>query len=1005
MSHFQISWVQRWIRFMILLSVLLAGLPIQTASADSQAFTVPKATVDTAVWKALWRQQYVGAPGVEMALYSAFLIQLYKNNPALDATDAMSRISALRQKYEAAVTHGQDDTFRQNQAYDEIVRAMFDAALDTPSLTAVIKNTWFIFIDQGRLPALDSATSIAAMSQRFELLDSLHEREDALLQTALELAQQNPGFAAAFDQLTGPDLQASIKNIDATRLLLAHPAIYVPARIRDHILPDGTVVISLDELRGLSRLEFDRLDASLTNLRSTLVTIDDNQKSLLDYVKDQKKRAETEALAKAKSEETKLELEARKSALSIISNLISVSDPKLGKQVNTLLTSYTEIGDALDKWLEATAKLDGLDKLGSLSTIVMTGNILGAVMNIVSLFKSAEPTPEQQILESIGKLRQQIDDLHKDMTGRFDRIDKGLNTLFTTMQAQFNLIDVQLGHLNAKLDDVQRKLVGIELSLSRIEHNNYEFLDVGFRRPLLDAINGAIGYQARTGTQMPFQPDFVNNENIFQSWGTIHAFDALSAGPTQRDFSDGQVLAEMNAFPLDANLNYLNGWLSAHGLAPFTSDRLANPRDWTFASRAYAQLGLDWPQHIQRINPQRQADLDQVGANLEAALRHISTLDTPSGPQGNTALFSGVSAYYKAKLAQLDASLRAKEDIFLQEVQTLRLKRDTPFDLWGGLDQPLAYHSPEFDVMTCGNPNGVKYAGATHLQSVIPNLRRYMLADYLKLGTLVLCLSGSWVDERETCNPKLGCTTSATFQITIDVKFNGVSIEQRSAKYGGEREPFPDPQTYAIQLWRGTQALTKFVADSKRETPSDQLKQQRIDLLNQTSSDLQAALAALQHELYGLVFNELTSGSLHAVALELSGAKVLLDDFITLGLPRAVTQDDLMRSLLFGDQRVFDDNLTTDTYALSFVQPLTQVQILTDTRVALNQLATQRITALDELLGQYLDAIGGTTHAEAFNLITDTRLELRLSQRLAKLESGNANAGEKKLTFMPLLNR
>ena len=61
--------------------------------------------------------------------------------------------------------------------------------------------------------------------------------------------------------------------------------------------------------------------------------------------------------------------------------------------------------------------------------------------------------------------------------------------------------------------------------------------------------------------------------------------------------------------------------------------------------------------------------------------------------------------------------------------------------------------------------------------------------------------------------------------------------------------------------------------------------------------------------------------------------------------------------------------------------------------------------ALPILLGQYLDAIGGTTHAEAFSLIADTRLELRLSQRLAKLESGNANAGEKKLTFMPLLNR
>ena len=50
-------------------------------------------------------------------------------------------------------------------------------------------------------------------------------------------------------------------------------------------------------------------------------------------------------------------------------------------------------------------------------------------------------------------------------------------------------------------------------------------------------------------------------------------------------------------------------------------------------------------------------------------------------------------------------------------------------------------------------------------------------------------------------------------------------------------------------------------------------------LLNQTSANLQTALAALQHELYGLIFNELSSGSLHAVALELGGAKALLDDF------------------------------------------------------------------------------------------------------------------------------
>jgi hypothetical protein len=32
----------------------------------------------------------------------------------------------------------------------------------------------------------------------------------------------------------------------------------------------------------------------------------------------------------------------------------------------------------------------------------------------------------------------------------------------------------------------------------------------------------------------------VDCENTFQTWGTINAFDALSAGPAQRDYSDAE---------------------------------------------------------------------------------------------------------------------------------------------------------------------------------------------------------------------------------------------------------------------------------------------------------------------------------------------------------------------------------------------------------------------------------------------------------------------------------
>jgi hypothetical protein len=135
----------------------------------------------------------------------------------------------------------------------------------------------------------------------------------------------------------------------------------------------------------------------------------------------------------------------------------------------------------------------------------------------------------------------------------------------------------------------------------------------------------------------------------------------------------------------------------------------------------------------------------------------------------------------------------------------------------------------------------------------------------------------------------------------------------------------------------------------------------------------------------------------------LSGAKALLDSFITLGLPSAVANDDLLRALMFGSQRVADDGVVTDFYgiAISNTTMLTTTQLLTDTRAALNLLAVQRTNRLDSLLRQYLDAIGANTHAEAFDLIADARLELRLAQRLAKLDG----ATTKTQVFLPIVRK
>ncbi len=113
--------------------------------------------------------------------------------------------------------------------------------------------------------------------------------------------------------------------------------------------------------------------------------------------------------------------------------------------------------------------------------------MLGVAMQVMSLFGPDQPAPDQMILEEIGKLRQQVGELRNEMHDRFDRVDRQLDSIYTTMQTRFDLIDVQLGKINGSLADIQDTLMTLDNTLARIERNNFEFLDAGFRRDFANA--------------------------------------------------------------------------------------------------------------------------------------------------------------------------------------------------------------------------------------------------------------------------------------------------------------------------------------------------------------------------------------------------------------------------------------------------------------------------------------------------------------------------------------
>ncbi|NJM40848.1 MAG: hypothetical protein HC853_08780 [Anaerolineae bacterium] len=410
---------------------------------------------------------------------------------------------------------------------------------------------------------------------------------------------------------------------------------------------------------------------------------------------------------------------------------------------------------------------------------------------------------------------------------------------------------------------------------------------------------------------------------------------------------------------------------------------------------------------MSRIDPDQGASLDRVGVALDAAVRHISTLDTPTGPQGNKPLFTGISTYYRSKLAQLDTANQARETAYLLEITgTTGLQRTQPFDVWGGIDQSLAYQTPDLGTLACGGAQSPLPA-PSNVKTLIPNFNRINLAEYLKLGTIKVCLSAALFNPQipaPLCpppNPDQVRCPRGNLKISIVASYDTVSIAAPGytslAKVSLAMEE--TPTEYAVRNWDSLKG--QFEAQATPDQPSPELAAQRAALLDAATTALQTRLAGYQYELYRQVLNEIQSGSLRPVAIELAGGKALLDSFITLGFPRAVANDDLLRSLLFGSQRVFDDELVSDFYAIAIsnTTTITTTPFMTNTRVALNQLGLQRADALDALLRQYLDAIGATTHVEESSLLAHTRLQLRLSQRLAKLEQTQRSV------YLPLIRR
>ncbi len=298
--------------------------------------------------------------------------------------------------------------------------------------------------------------------------------------------------------------------------------------------------------------------------------------------------------------------------------------------------------------------------------------------------------------------------------------------------------------------------------------------------------------------------------------------------------------------------------------------------------------------------------------------------------------------------------------------------------------------------MTCGNTPGYGNLPAPdNLKNIVPDYDLFVLADYLQAKPLKVCLGGQWLDTKVICSGSL-CQPFAFHRAIISVSVGGLTVARRTIDMPEREVATKQALVRTIDGWTGGPFYQRlfeeqFVSTTPIPTPN------RDAIYSATQQEL----ARVQGVFEARVRSEMTSGSLKASALRLAGGRKLVESFVALGMPQALANDDLLRSLMYSNQALIDDQQVMAAYSRSLnltpgtTGTISDVDLTINPRVELMATAQKRYQALGKLSPtRYMDAISAKTYSEPIELVNTTRLRMKLALTLAGVTIGEPNPGD-----------
>jgi hypothetical protein len=827
-------------------------------------------------------------------LLERVLQEAYAIDPLLPAAKAQAAIEGLRGR----VTAADLDPLRGQPANAVIVALL--VRLDAPHPEGAVGDALWRISDQAlqdsaRVRDGGSLFSVAADAGSTLIAGSFDAA--AVLARSAELAEDNAAFAQARDALWGET--ASFSVLDTTAELRdAASALQAPelAPVLDLIGPDDAIHTTSEAVDGLAEAQFALLDQAASQAIASV-----NSPWPADQLAAE--RAAREAKASG-----------AKAATGVLADVAGALNSPAAKRIVGTQKMLSQALGAYERWSES-ARLAGLtngDKWARLSTVGMTGSVLGAVTMIGPVL--GIDSAEAQTLKALAQISKQLTELRTEMHERFDRIDTKLDILgervgaldARLLQVQDRLEDLAsaVEATNGNVDQALRSLDELKVSVDRLQQNLYRVSADELNTQVWQTINASIGYRdlSASGDPLPAEGFSDAAASLF-TFGTTTARGETLQPIAGRVFTADARLSEIDKVDgIEGDAEFLRrlpsatpGW-NLPKLGRGTSEVVVNARHWAVAARAFSQLLLE---NTDRVTP---AQLDRLGGLIDAGRaaravqRDVATL-TAGSTRSGSALFNRILDDYTEQLSELGNAMEEEKTAYLDglagvapnagnpgvdmpAVPTTKLK----IDLWGGPDQALY---PEAEMGANEGETNCDWDGNGVDPDWAPNYghlpQQAKLARHLGIAQITFCQKGhslmpyAYWSLRFLDGRQVGDDRRSIFDWSLNGDFDRRVIDV--GLFGGE-----DAQTMEEQLAPIRAAINENLRKRQRGL--------YVKLAERAGSE----------------------SPLHSALVRLEGTTRLLEAYLDLGLGDARGRDERLQDLLTDGGRPLD----VDTFVATF---------------------------------------------------------------------------------------